>query len=231
MRRLMMLLALVPALAAAAPDRAGLIQAWEAAMRRDGTLAARPDGSYRYRSESIGYDGGVRIVSAIVRADDVESSGQPDMAAMGTVDFDLVDLPSASKDSAASGIAMWKAQRQSFVYDGAKQSWQTAAEWAKARYRAGRGAPTRWLLDYALPIGLIALLVAAFWGAFRIQWRANRQLRESSDLNRSGRENLDRAAQMQEAQQARFEESLALARRNTALLEAILDELRKRPQI
>ena len=69
MRRLVLLLLLVPALAFAAPDRAGLIKAWEAAMNRDGSLTAQPDGSYRYRNEAIGYDGAVNIVSAIVRSD------------------------------------------------------------------------------------------------------------------------------------------------------------------
>jgi hypothetical protein len=49
MRRLAILIPilLLPALACAAPDRAGLIQAWEAAMRRDGTLEAQADGDYR----------------------------------------------------------------------------------------------------------------------------------------------------------------------------------------
>lgn len=42
MRRLALRFMLLPALASSAPDRAGLIQAWEAAMRRDGTLDAQP---------------------------------------------------------------------------------------------------------------------------------------------------------------------------------------------
>jgi len=100
---------------------------------------------------------------------------------------------------------------------------------AKSRYLgSARIGLASWLLDYAVPIGLVALLAAVFWGAVRVQRRANRQLGASDDITRRSRENLERAAALQEAQQARTQESLELARRNTATLEAILEELRRR---
>lgn len=233
MRRLVLLLLLVPALAFAAPDRAGLIKAWEAAMNRDGSLTAQPDGSYRYRNEAIGYDGAVNIVSAIVRSDGFEEIGQPDMTAMGTVDFDLVDMPARPKDSVASGLMMWKAERQSFIYEDKQQTWQTAAEWAKSHYEHADGSdyprkPLRWLLDYAIPVGLVALLVFLFLWLSRAQRQSKSTMNDASEINRVARENVERAAKLQDEQKARMDESLALARRNTALLESILEELRKR---
>lgn len=234
MRRLMLLLLLVPALACAAPDRAGLIKAWEAAMSRDGSLAAQPDGSYRYHNEAIGYDGAVKIASAIVRTDGVEEIAQPDMTAMGTVDFDLVDMPARPKDSMASGLMMWKAERQNFIYDDKQQAWLTTAEWAKANYDEADGvgyprSSLRWVLDYLVPIGLVALLVAVFVWLSRVQRQSRSTMKDAFEVNRVARENVERAAKLQDEQKARMEESLALARRNTALLESILEELRKRP--
>ncbi len=63
-RFFVLLFLLLPAFASAAPDRAGLISAWEAAMRVDGTLEVQDDGDYRYRSESLGYDGRVRLLTS-----------------------------------------------------------------------------------------------------------------------------------------------------------------------
>lgn len=233
MRRfVLLLLLLVPALACAAPDRAGLIKAWESAMSHDGVLTARPDGNYSYHNEAIGYDGQIHVVSAIVRSDGFEEIGQADMTAMGTVDFDLVDMPERAKDSTASGLMMWKAERQSFIYDDKQQTWQTTSEWAKSHYGGDAGyrrSPLRWLMDYAIPIGLVALLVAVFWWLSRAQRQSRSTMKDASEINRVARENVERAAKLQDEQKARMDESLVLARRNTALLESILEELRKRP--
>lgn len=234
MRRLILLLVLLPAMAWAAPDRAGLINAWESAMRRDGTLEAQPGGGYHYRNEAIGYDGSVAITSAIVRSDGVENIGQADMGAMGTVDFDLVDMPERPKDSLSTGLMLWKAERQNFVYDDGQQAWRTMAEWARSQYGDGDGARRpfallRWLMDYAIPVGLVALLVAVFWWLSRAQRQSSSTMKDASEVNRAARENVERAAQLQDQQKALMDESIALARRNTELLEAILGELRRRP--
>jgi hypothetical protein len=228
MHRFLLLILVLPAVAWAAPDRAGLIQAWEAAMRKDGALEAQADGGYRYRSESIGYDGGVKIVSAIVRPSDVWDA---DRGATGTVDFDLGDVPTVRGDAAPTGLATWKAERQSFVYDGAKQSWQTSMDWARSRYRGEGGyrdATIRWLLGYGAPVGLLTLLVLVFLWLGRVQRQAKRQLAGASEVNRLARENIERSALLQEEQRARMLESLELARRNAATLDAILEELRRR---
>ena len=229
MRRLALLFMLLPALACAAPDRAGLIQAWEAAMRRDGTLDIQPDGEYHYRNESLGYDGRVKLLTAIVQPRPQSGEEASKAPAHGTVDFDLPDLPAAQQNAVSIGIQSWKSDRESFVYDADKQAWLSIMDWARERYRGEGGGVLHWLLDYAVPIGLLVLLAAIFWGAFRIQRRAGRQLTDSSEITRLSRKNVERAEQLQEAQKARMEETLALARRNTALLEAILEELRKRP--
>lgn len=229
MRRFILLLVLWPAFAFAAPDRAGLIAAWEAAMRSDGTLDAQSDGSYRYRNEAIGYDGKVKIVSAIVRTPRVEAA---DRGAFGTVDFDLADLPGVRTDAPPTGLAMWKSERQSFVYDASTQAWQTSTEWARSRHYGDGGVRSTllgWTMEYAIPIGLLALVVAVFGWLVRVQRQAKKQLAASSEVNRLARENIERAAQLQQAQRERLDESLQLARRSAAALEAILEELRRRP--
>lgn len=236
MRRLAILILipilLLPALACAAPDRAGLIQAWEAAMRRDGTLEAQADGDYRYRSESLGYDGRVRLLTAIVRAE----AGRRDddhVAARGTIDFDLPDLPVAQQaaSQASVGVAGWKAERQNFVYVDDRKAWLSIMEWAADYYRGSDGDGTiggtwsRW----GLVLGLLGVLVLAVAFVYRVQRRAFRLLRESAEVNRLGRENIVRAGELRDAQLAATQESLELARRNAATLAAILEELRRRP--
>jgi len=232
MRRLVLLILLLPAFACAAPDRAGLIQAWEAAMRRDGTLEAQADGGYHYRSESLGYDGRVRLLTAIVRAEAGRGSDDH-VAARGAVDFDLPDLPVAQQAAPQTsvGVTGWKAERQNFVYVDDRKAWLSIMEWAADYYRGGDGDGTigaawsRW----GLVLGLLGVLVLAVAFVYMVQRRAFRLLRDSAEVNRLGRENIVRAAELRDAQLAATRESLELARRNAATLGAILEELRRRP--
>lgn len=226
MRRVLLLILLfLPVLTFAAPERAGLISAWEAAMGRDGTLDTLPDGSYHYRNESIGYDGRVKVVSAIVRTAD--ERGPDDISANGSIDFDLIDMPSAPEGPPSFGLASWKADRQSFVYNIDKQIWQSTMEWASARYRDQGWFNRDWLLMNALPVVFVVLFGFVLWNAIRQQRRVGRHLAASEEVNRMGRESLELASGMREAAMAVVQESLAIARRNAETLDAILLELRR----
>ena len=74
---------------------------------------------------------------------------------------------------------------------------------------------------------IAVVLAVAF--VYAVQPRAFRLLRDSAEVNRLGRENIVRAAELRDAQLAATQESLELARRNAATLAAILDEIRRRP--
>lgn len=232
-RLFVLLFLLLPAFANAGPDRAGLISAWEAAMRSDGALEAQADGDYRYRSESLGYDGRVRLLTAIVRSEGTPGAMTYGMQAVGSVDFELPDLPASSQGSPSSGLMSWKAERQNFFYDANKQTWLSMAEWAHAQgENDGEGASvfwSHWLRTYGVLVGVLVFLVAVLWGAARQQRRVRGLLAESHEVNRLGRENIERAASLREAQAAAMQESLELARRSAAAVEAILEELRRRP--
>lgn len=233
-RLILLLILLVPALAAAAPDRAGLIEAWEAAMRRDGELEARADGDYRYRSEAIGYDGRLKRLTAIVRADGMAGEGLHGIQATGSVDFELPDLPVSSQGLQSPGLLSWKSERQNFFYDIDKQAWLSMAEWTRAFRTPGEDEETpsrwpEWARNYGPLLVLLVFLAAVLAGAARQQRRVRALMAESHEINRMGRENLDRAAELREAQRAATQESLELARRGAATLEAILVELRRRP--
>lgn len=225
---LLCLILLLPAIAIAAPDRAGLIKAWEADMRRDDQLDALPDGSYHFKSESLGYDGGVRILAAIVR-DEGMGRNDPTMQANGSVDFDLIDL--SPEQRASSVFGMWKAGRQSFVYDGEKNAWLSIAAWAKARNSSGsfRDTLSDGLLSSAGLYGFLLFLALAFLVVVRQQRKARALLDDSSALNRMGREDIERTRALREAQAASMRESLELARHNAQTLDAILAQLRQRP--
>ena len=143
MRRFVLLLLIVPAFVCAAPDRAGLIRAWEASMRDDGMLEAQADGSYRYRNEAIGRDGGVKLLTAIVSKDGAGARPVDGMGARGSVDFDLPDLPdlpASALRSESMGLLSWKAERQNFFYDETKQAWLSTAEWRSPAISAARGS-------------------------------------------------------------------------------------------
>lgn len=230
MRRFALLFLLLPALVRAAPDRAGLIQVWEAAMRRDGTLEAQADGGYRYRSESLGYDGRVKLLTAIVRPEGVAGVGNQ---ATGSVDFELSDLPASSQGFQSPGILSWKAEHQNFFYDADKQAWLSMAEWARTYQGVDdEDAPASWsyrLRTYAPIAGLLVFLALLLWGTARQQRRAHALMAESHEINRLGRENVERANELREAQMATMQESLELARRCAAAAESILEELRRRP--
>lgn len=233
-RLFVLIFLLLPALANAGPDRAGLISAWEVAMRGDGMLEARADGDYRYRSESLGYDGRVKLLTAIVRSEGTPGAMTYGMQAAGSVDFELPDLPTASQGSPSSGFMVWKAERQNFFYDANRQAWLSMAEWvhAQGEEHNGEGASafwSHWLRTYGVLVGLLVFLVAVLWGAARQQRRVRGLLAESHEVNRMGRENIERAAALREAQAAAMQESLELARRGAAAVEAILEELRRRP--
>ncbi|GAA0706010.1 hypothetical protein [Dokdonella soli] len=226
MRGILFLILLLPALACAAPDRAGLIRAWETELRRDGPLDALPDGSYHFKSEALGYDGHVRVLTAIVHEDARLAQVDAAMLANGTVDFELADL--SAEQGKSMGLMSWKAERQNFVFDRDKQAWSSMAEWSSARYSdhapSGIGA---WLRDNAVIVLLVALLAMVFWMTARQFRKARGLLAESGEVNRMGRENIERAGQLRDAQAAAMRESLDLARRNAETLEAILLELRR----
>ena len=233
-RLILLLILLAPAVAAAAPDRAGLIEAWEAAMRHDGQLEPQADGDYRYRSDSIGYDGRLKRLTAIVRTDGMAAEGLHGIQATGSVDFELPDLPASSQGVQSPGLLSWKSERQNFFYDIDKQAWLSMSEWARAFRTPGEDeeAPSRWpewARNYGPLLFLLVFLAAVLAGASRQQRRVRALMAESHEINRMGRENLDRAAELREAQVAATQESLELARRGAATLEAILDELRRRP--
>lgn len=216
-------LALLPVLACAAPDRADLIRTWEAEMRRAGTFEPQADGTYRFACPALGYDGHVRLLTAIVRDDAARARAAGGVTAMGTVDFELSDLSPEQRDSI--GLASWKSERQNFVYDDAKQSWLSIAQWAEVQ---SQGRPSAWLRPDPTLIGFLVVLVLVTVLLVRQNRRARGLLAESSEVNRMARDNLASARALREEQAEALRESLALSRRGTAALEAILAELRRR---
>lgn len=216
-------LLLLPALACAAPDRADLIRAWEAEMRHAGTFEPQADGSYRFACQALGYDGHVRLLTAIVRDDVPRTRAAAGMTATGTVDFELSDLSLEQRESI--GLASWKSERQNFVYDDAKQSWLSIAQWAAAQSQV---RPNPWLRPDPFLIGLFVVLVLV---VLLLSWqyrRARGLLAESGEVNRMARDNLVDARALREEQAEAMRESLALARRSVDALDAILAELRRR---
>lgn len=235
MRRIIvLLLAILPAWAAAVPDRASLVAAWEAAMRHGGTLEAGEAGHYRYHSDELGYDGGLMLVAVVVRAGEPAPLAGEGVDASGTVEFSLDALTPAQRE--ARSIAFWKSQHEQFFHDAASGQWLTSADWALTRYRDAdggvdsggveSGAVQGFLREHFGTLALLVILVVSLWFMSRGQGQVKAQLDEAREINRIARENVERAAQLQEEQRALVHEAVELERRSLATLEAILAELR-----
>ncbi len=110
-----------------------------------------------------------------------------------------------------------------------RQAWLSIAEWAAAYHRDDDRASAEGWSRWGLVLALLAVLVLAVAFVYAVQRRAFGLLRDSAEVNRLGRENIVRAAELRDAQLAATQESLELARRNAATLAAILDEIRRRP--
>lgn len=219
----------------AAPDRAGLIQAWETEMRRDGQLEAVPDGGYRYINEGLGYDGPVKIVAALVQRQSAMLQADKQLAASGTVDFELSDWDETVRNSVA--VLSWKAERQQFVYRDQQQDWLPMMGYYRERYGydshdEGEGPVSyqsqfRRFGDLWLLLGLCVVVIGLLVLVARQARKARDMYAEARDINRLARENIERARVLHEANAAAVRESLELARRKAETLEAILAEIRR----
>lgn len=231
---LMLLLACTSGGVVAAPDRAGLIQAWEADMGREGALERQPDGSYRYQSEALGYSGTLKVLAAILPRDNVMARADKRIEATGSVDFELSDLSPPQRESMT--LRSWIAQRQQYVYDRESQAWISMMGYYQDQYGldengddgvVAQQSSMWWFGDIGLLLVLAAAVVVLLVLVARQARKAGAMYREAREINQLARENIERARELHEANAAAVRESLDTSRRSAESLDAILAELRR----
>jgi hypothetical protein len=216
MRRVLVLLLMVwvSAVAAAqAPDRDGLLAAWEASVRDDpATLRFDPlgDGRYRYVTERFPFDGTLEVTEVVI--DDRGADG-PFGVVTGHVAVQLEGVDDDFRRRHATSLGVWQSGH-TMMWDPDGEGWIPASEWsARVQERYG-GWWTGWLpnlLWLAVPAAVLLIL----WLLSR---RANRQMHDAMAQQQQAIEQQERAMQM-------HAEGLELAREANRLLARIVDVL------
>ncbi len=221
-----LLLPSVPLFAAAPlPDEASLLAAWEARQKADPrveTLERTGEGSYRYKTSLLPYEGELRVVEAVVEELPGRVGGG---TAMGRVEVELPDLPPDFYQRHPASYGVWS-RGNTLAWDAAKARWTGMEEYQQAvtaEYRCGWGWGS--ILGAIWPYLLLLLLLFLF---LRL---SARRYRGAMDRSLAGQ---DKALANQELSMGKLEESLDLARRTLAgqeemiaLLREIRDQLKR----
>ena len=220
---------LATTVAIAEPDKQSLLAHWESAMREQGVdLDRLDDGTYRLTDTELPYEGRVSIVGTNVRAaESVGPSGQPSYT--GFVDFDLLDLPDRLRQSQL--YYLWLAERQQYYYNDETQQWGSADEVWNAQTKGSAWQTFKRLLFRWGPLLILLFVVLVFIRVIRFVMRQQKNARalidDSADINKTARENLERARELQEEHIKIARENAEVVKSNNELLREMLTVLRK----
>ena len=225
------LLLLVAPSAGAAADRDSLLEAWEAYMvALPGTTAFQrvEDGVYQLEDSELPYAGELRLIGILVRPAD-GGGLRSEFSHFGMVDFELPDL--AAERLASQSYYYWLADRQTLHYSAAADRWvDTAAYNAALTESYGLDADfgmLSFMLNYGIWALLIGLIVVVFVAVGRQARKARDLMDETAAINKKARENLDRAAGMQDEVVAVARETRDLQAENNELLKQLVDVLKR----
>lgn len=218
---------------AADPDRNSLIEAWESRMLELADTVrfeATDEGVYALEDSALPYTGELRLIGALVRPADVVTPGS-EFTHFGIVEFELTGLP--PERTALQSYYYWLADRQTLHYSETEERWVDPATYtasltgAYSRPSDGSFAAMSFMLNYGIWIVLLALIAFIVIAIQRQSRKARALMDESAAINNQARENLERAAGMQDEVLAVARESRDLQAETNRLLAALLEE-RKR---
>lgn len=212
-------------------SRESLVAAWEAHIASlPGTIGfeAVGDGVYEFEDSDLPYAGKLTIVGALVRS--TESAGyETGYSHTGMVDFRLSDLPEERLSSQV--YYYWLTDRQSLHYSEAEQRWVDTATFQQSitdMYDTGTTfSALYFLLNYGVWIVLILLALFGIVAVSKQTRRARALMDDSASINEQARQNIDRAEGLQDELLAIARETRDLQSQNNALLQQMLDALRK----
>jgi len=186
----------------AQPDRDSLLEAWElyiASLPGTSSLEAMGDDVYRLEDTDLPYAGDVRVIGALVRP--AESPGfQTGFTHIGTVEFELLDWP--IERLASQNYYYWLTDRQMLHYSADEQRWVDPASYQASladQYGIeGNFGALSFMLNYGIWVLLITLIVFVFLAVHRQAKKARSLIDETRAINQQARENIDRAASLQD---------------------------------
>lgn len=217
--------------ALAEPDKDSLIEAWEARIEAlPSTVLLEPidEGLYRFRDTDLPYDGELKLVGALVRP--IDTAGyDTGFSFQGMVDFQLTDMPAERMSSQV--FYYWLNDRQTLHYSDAEQRWVDTAAYQASISEIYGGitsyGPLSFMLNYGIWVFLVALIIFVFVAAGRQAKKARSLMDDSAAINQKVRENIDRAAALQDTVLGIAQETRDLQAENNELLKQMLDALRK----
>jgi ABC-type multidrug transport system fused ATPase/permease subunit len=225
------LLALYAPPAAAAPDRDSLLAACESHMANlPGTIRFESvgDGVYRLEDAELPYAGELKIIGILVRPAD-NGGLRTEFSHFGMVDFELSEL--AVERMTSQTYYYWLADRQTLHYSSSGERWVDTATYNTA-LASSYGLNTdfgmlSFMLNYGVWLLLVPLVVVVFAAVNRQSKKARALMDETAAINQRARENLDRAASMQDEVVAVARQTRDLQADNNELLKQLIDVLKR----
>jgi hypothetical protein len=214
---------LVPAagVAAAGPDEASLVAAWEAALRADPTtevLLKTAEKTYHFKTKLFPFDGELRVLNALIQ-DYGDEESMPGFAT-GSVEVELVGFTQEQMTRYARSYAYWY-QLHTLFFDHRAERWLTAKEYRSAAMAkfpgAGRNSFVAWLGQNYFLLILVLLALFLWW----LTKKSGRQVK--SALARQ-----DEAMEITRRSIALSEKAVQLNEEANRLLQEILRELKGR---
>lgn len=201
-----------------APDRDSLLAAWESQMALDGTIEALDQDRYRVRVDALDYEGPLVLLGAMVRP--VPEDGT--ISHTGFVEFRLQALDPALRDTQI--YYLWAQDLQNFHYLTDEARWVSTAYWQQQLYSEKAGtAPSLlgFMLDWGLVLLLVFFILILIIPLMRQMRRARQMTDDGMSINQMARENLQRAAEIQQQVLPIQQRQLELAESNHVLLQRI----------
>ncbi|MDH3546991.1 MAG: hypothetical protein OEN22_07810 [Gammaproteobacteria bacterium] len=217
--------------ALAEADRESLIEAWEsyvAALPGTAGFEIVGENVYRIEDADLPYAGELRLVGALVRP--AESTGiDTGFTHFGMVDFELVDLPVERLSS--QSYYYWAADRQTLHYSEDEQRWVDPVTYQRSiteRYGRGTSFGTlTFMLNYGIWLLIIVLVVFGIFAVSRQARKARAMMDETAAINQKARENIDRAAGLQDEVIVIAREARDLQAENNKLLQKLLEVMQR----
>jgi len=208
--------------AAAKPDEASLLAAWEAALRADPTtevLQKTADRVYHFKTRLFPFDGELKVLNALIQDYGEEEESLPGIAT-GSVEVELVGFGQEQMTRYSRSFSYWY-QLNTLFFDHQAGRWLTGKEYravAMAKYPgAGRGSFVDWLARNYFLVIMVLLVLFLWW----LSKKSGRQVKSALARQDEAMEITRRSIALSEKAVQQNDESIRL-------LQEILQELKNR---
>ncbi len=216
------ILSLAIPLAAAQPDEASLLAAWEAALHADANtevLQKKTEKSYHFKTRLFPFDGELRVLNAIIQDYGDEEESMPGFA-LGSVEVELVGFSQEQMNRYSRSYGYWY-QMHTLYFDHKAGRWLTAKEYRSAmmaKYpESRRGSFTGWLIQNYFLVIMVLLALFLWWLA-----------RKSGKQVKSAMSRQDEAMEITRRSIALSEKAVQQNDETIRLLQEIAQELKSR---